>query len=295
MENEQLQNQPMSLGLAWWNTGLTPIGGNPKVEYSQVLPVIVFLCEKADVVLLCEHLENKSLSYINAYFSQSGRGKHFEWREINGREGRSGFKMTLLYNSAVMSFCELPLSQCQFLHTDDDFNTDHYRVGELLRFKSRFLSDVLDVYAVHWSQYAERDAETMKLSAASTLSSKIHQSTTKYVVCMGDFNTEPYDNAMATLGASRSLCYVAKGKSRFYNPFWKFMPYTGTIIYPSNRAMKCDSPMFDQVLIGSGFLNGEFSHEVQIYGDDVYVPPVGEHRPIVVTLKRQRSQSNGKA
>ena len=294
MEAEQLQKEPMSLGLAWWNTGLSPICGKPKVEYSQVLPVMVFLCEKADVVLLCEHLENKSLFDINTYFSQRGSRKYFERREINGYEGRSGFKMTLLYNSAVMSFCELPMAQCQFLHTDDNFNKDHYRVGVLLRFKSEFLSDVLDVYAVHWSQYAEQDAESMKHSAAFTLASKICQSTTKYIVCMGDFNTEPYASAMAALGASRSLRYVANGKSLFYNPFWKFMPYIGTIMYPSNRAMKCDSPMFDQMLIGSGFLNGDFSHEVHIFGDDVYVPPNGEHRPIVVTLKRQRSGGNGK-
>ena len=295
MEIEQLQIQPRSLGLAWWNTGLSPIGGKPKVEFARLLPVIVFLCEKADVVLLCEHLENKSVSAINAYLSQSGIGKRFEGREINECEGRTGFKMTLLYNSTVMRFCELPLAQCRFLHTEDDLNPGHYRVGVLLRFESNLLSDVLDVYAVHWSQHDERDAKSMKLTAATTLASKIHQSKTKYIMCMGDFNTEPYEEAMSALGASRSIHYVANGKSRFYNPFWKFMPYTGTIIASSDRALKCDSPLFDQMLIGAGFLNGEFSHEIHIYGDDVYVPPNGEHRPIVVTFKRQRSEGDGKA
>ena len=292
---EQLQIQPRSLGLAWWNTGLSPICGNSKVELSLIMPVLVFLCEKADVVLLCEHLENKSVSAINDCFSRSGLRKRFEGREIKECEGHAGFKMTLLYNSSAMTLRELPVAQCRFLHTEDDLNPGHYRVGVLLRFESKYLSDVLDVYAVHWSQHDERDAKSMKLAAAATLASKIRQSKTKYVMCVGDFNTEPYEDAMAALGASRSISYVAKGMSRFYNPFWKFMPYAGTMISSSNRAMKCDSPLFDQVLIGAGFLNGEFSHEVQIFGDDVYVPPDGEHRPIVVTFKRQRSAGDGKA
>lgn len=296
---EQRQKQPTTLGIVWWNTGLSPIGDkskkSPKVELSRIVPIIAFLCEKADIVVLCEHIGDNSVSAINAYFSNKGIEKHFEGREINESEGRAGFKMTLLYNSTVLTLCELPVAQCRFLHTEDDLNPGHYRVGVLLRFKSSFLSEVLDIYAVHWSQHDERDTKSMKMSAASTLASKIRQSTTKYVVCMGDFNTEPYEDAMAALGASRSLSYAAKGKSRFYNPFWKFMPYVGTIMSSSDRAIKCDSPLFDQVLIGSGFLGGEFCHEVQIMGDDVYVPPDGEHRPIVVTLKRQRSDSDGKA
>ena len=292
---EQSQKHPKSLGLAWWNTGLSPICGKPKVDFAQVLPGIIFLCEKADVVLLCEHVGYKNAPAINAYFSQEGCKKHFVEREINDHKGRAGFKMTLLYNSDVMTFCELPSARCKFLQADGEFNSGNYRVGALIRLKSNFLADDLDIYAVHWSKHDECDAASMKFSAAQTLASKIRQSTTKYILCMGDFNTEPYDKAMAVLGASRSLRYVAKGKSSFYNPFWKFMPYTGTIMYSSNRAMKCDSPLFDQVLIGAGFLNGEFCHEVQIFGDDVYVPPTGKHRPIVLTLKSQRSQCNGKA
>ena len=286
-----------TLSIAWWNTGLNPIRGESGVDLKALFPVILLLCASSDIVMLCEHFADVEICRkINRALRDKQIDKDFRIRDLSHKAGHAGFKMSMLFDAQTVDQVRLAKSRCAFLDLAGHVNENHYRAGQLIRFNTAFLGETpLDVYAMHWSQYDEKDGEVVKLTAAGTMASHIAKSKRNYVVCAGDFNTEPYSPPMANLGASRSLRYVINGDAPFYNPFWKFMPYCGTIKSKAGRCMKCESPTFDQMLIGRRFLTEGIAYRVDVWGDEIYHPGDGGHRPVVLTFQRQGGENDRKA
>ena len=279
-----MPDQKVSSIFSWWNTSLDPIRGKNNTSSTIVRETIRDLCTYCDIVILGEYtnkhgLENE-LKKLN--FAFKGYSKEMRIIDLNSQSGRTKFKNLIIYNSSLYSL--LPVdgyNNIDFFNFESGYYRNRYRVGQKVRFQCLALDKPIDFYIIHWGMYGEQQGEEKKKSAAITLWHDISKYKENHQICIGDFNTEPYSEALSCLAASRSIEYVKK-HGGFFNPFWREIHHKGTINSPNHDSIKCINPMFDQILISQSFLNTtNTSLETGILNDD-FDAKQGEHWPIYI-------------
>lgn len=276
--------------LAWWNTSLNP----PRTKgVSAKDPVSVYagldrLLEVADVVFLGETLISKEIvdavNRFNRKHSSFVDRREFVIDYRRGDAENSKFHTLCLYDPSSFK-TDKDCKVGDWLKMSDDELSKYYRIGQRYDFFSEFLGKTISFYVVHWSQYSEEDGEAMKMLAAHRLRSCMEGYDSLPIICLGDFNCEPYAKALATLGAARSEEYVLS-RGGLFNPFWDFLGcHTGSIASENTRFMKTKSPVFDQILVNKAMLMRQgFEFRFRIMDGSIYEPTRGEHHPVMMSI-----------
>lgn len=278
----------LEIRIGWWNTGLNPPRSRKMhaKSPSSVYAGLGRLLDKVDLLFLGETIVSKDIvDVINNYNLSHMPPFSKRLFQIDARrttDENNKFRTMCLYDMSRISLnndCKVE----DWLSLSEDENAKYYRVGQRYDFVLPSPLGKTSFYVAHWSQYSEEDGEAMKLLAAHNLRSKMVGYADDPIVCLGDFNCEPYSKPIAALGATRSVDYLMR-RGGFFNGFWDFHGY-GSIASENTRFMKTAYPLFDQMLINKIIfqrLNGRFVCEV--LDESIYSPLDGEHRPIVVAF-----------
>ncbi|UTL93775.1 hypothetical protein NLL86_04470 [Pseudomonas fluorescens] len=123
-----------------------------------------------------------------------------------------------------------------------------------------------------------------------------------FVVLLGDYNDEPFDESMSQqLMASRDIELVHRRQHLLYNPFWKYLskpqsgsPIAGSYYYKSGEVTRWHT--FDQVIFSHAFVEArewrlasdcehilEFTDYTQLVKDS---SSKFDHLPVYGTIER---------
>ena len=281
--------RPSTMTVAWWNTSLHPPRA-AKMDVGltgYVYKGLVRLLKRVDLLFLGECFDIAKIEKLVINYNKGDKSKRFsvDWR----REASENRKFHTICIFDEMKFEETPDCEVEnYLKLTDSLDGKYYRVGQLYDFYSMFFGKVVSFYVAHWSQYSEEDGEAMKILAAHRLRMEMGRTQSKYRICLGDFNCEPYAKAMAVLGASRSGDYV-KNRGGFFNPAWALLArQQGSIASENTRFLKTQSPIFDQILIDRNLvLEKGLEFVLELFDSKVYKPRKGEHSPVALTIIRK--------
>ena len=271
-----------------WNTSLNPPRGNGHALRCFVVKEINQLLKDCDVLYLCEFDCNDQVVKV---ISMLQTGECFDWNHIygktliplNGKKGNASHKSALFYNPDVFEIVKEP----EFFYDPvSGMNENNYRICQLVTLAFVGSRKKVHFFCSHWPGHNEVDGEDKKVDAATTIYSIMSRRMVgEYVVCMGDYNSEPYEKAFAYLGASRSKEYVMQHGS-MYNPFWKCLADgRGTLKYLETNRYKAYDLLYDQILVNKRILQAYEVSAMVLNIDRQLVK--GEHKPVAVELIRR--------
>lgn len=188
---------------------------------------------------------------------------------------------TVFFNKNLIEVVQGPISLVKSLSGGIEGN---YRIAQHLIIKHKSYTQKIALYIVHWTQYGRNEDGFNKAEAAFNLSCDIKgmEKSIPFVVCIGDFNVEPYSEAFSHMGVSREREYTVK-RGGLYNPFWKYLADSGTINYENHCTLKCSTPTFDQILLNQNILLSDAIIKADVLSD-FNNPLKGEHWPIRLVL-----------
>lgn len=252
-----------------------------------VIPVVNDLLRDNDVVYLCEFnaVEANVAKMLDRLTAGFGNDNNFYGKEVLRlckAKGHARHSSAFIYNPTVFEPCEDTVDY--FYTPAGGLVKGNYRVGQRVSLRFIGSGQRVNFYCSHWPGHNETDGVYKKEMAAAALYSEIKKARKgDFVLCLGDYNAEPYEISFATLDASRSDKFTIQD-GLFYNPFWKYLGEgLGTLIYPETCCYKAYELLYDQILVNKDILN-LYSVEANIVniGRDLQK---GEHRPVRITLK----------
>lgn len=269
--------------IVWWNTGCNPYGGDkvkPITEYTNVLGMLlsnydcIFLGEcyqPGGVQALARrvrHQTNKVLCFVNMY-DRSGDIEH---------------KNCVIYDKNVVISCNRKPES--FYKTGSNI-VENCRTGQLMHIKPKCSRQKLDIYISHWNALYDSNQKRRRV-AAQDLREKINRkSASRYVVCMGDYNVEPYEApVLDELESTRSMEFAVK-RNCLFNLAWSGLSNNKGSIRINPRIYNSPMAMFDQA-----FVNKEIIRDFEVTFEVLRVFEklnCGKHNPIVLKLKRKTS------
>ena len=275
-----------TLSIVWWNTSLSPYGGNVSCNISSVLRTIKKLSKENDIIGLGEIDDMALVKKIGALCP-----KKMKVLPLIYQSGRISFKTVLIYNSLRMkvdrNFVEEDIN---IVKTDSAEVSGQYRVCQRVRFNVKALYAMLDIFLVHWNQKDAAYGDDKKRAAAGKLNRLAFGDDQRRLkdavaIAMGDFNVEPWSSVFRALHVSRSSDYVKKNGG-FFNPFWRQMhDDLGSLNCKNKDDIKSIKVLFDFLLISSPFLLlKSFNCAEKIYGPKTYSPGESEHSPVGIRI-----------
>lgn len=250
----------MELNLCWWNIGVSPPIKKAKKENSETIKLakdyIKDMVEKRhlDIVALCEISQDESID-----FKELANELEMDYIDLSGKIGRVIIDVSIMYEMSKLEFIS-----SKFL-TKLQPDNRAVRVGVRIVFKETEYNRFITLFLSHWPSVLSAD-DKVRNSAAQELRINIDNILKKYgsdsqFICMGDYNTNPYSEAMVDiLYATRDYHIIKKKRELLFNPFWYLLSdkktnNIGTYYYkfaPSNRWH-----VFDQMIFSSSFLYGK--------------------------------------
>jgi hypothetical protein len=287
----------MKLRICWWNTGLSPPIGvaNDPGHLLEVIEKLKIL-QNSDVDLFCLGEVNEEAI---ADISNSPNFADYVFLD-RAKDGATRYNMSFGFKKNSMRLEN-------FVFIAERISTQKRKIAQsfdlVLKDNSSFR-----LFAVHWPSrlYAPETANTRSYIGVilrSLINDEIEQSPDAKIILLGDFNDEPFNEAIhGTLSASRDPEFVKINNYLLYNPFWKKMsPSTngtadrvmcGSYYYQSGTTHKWF--VFDQALVSSSLLRGSdwnlIEDETDIWpdGNQFGVGPqmskTIDHLPIIVTI-----------
>lgn len=244
--------------LFWWNTSLSH---KNKQNLSDKDKLIVFQTIKnlietylIDVFILAE-IRNDDIKDIYDNCDLKGYSINYDFSKV----GKTQFDICAILKDTIK------LRDKKIIHASKLNKT--YKVG--IRF-DLFLSDntLIHLFASHWPSQLQPDSIEKRKFNAYSLRNHIdlifndYRKKTDcepYIILMGDFNDEPYEESISyLLQSSRDDRLVEEKKDLFFNPFWKNLSrqnndeHIGTCYYNSGDLTKWKT--FDQIMYSHAFL-----------------------------------------
>lgn len=281
---------PEQLVLSSWNTSLSPPKGSGHAELDFVLETTNRLLKDSDVVYLCEfdaaakETSSRLDELTTCYISDEN---HFYGKAVKSlchNQGGVHHKSALIYNAQLF---EKGDEEDQYFYTPNTgLVPGNYRIGQCVDLRFRASGADIYFFGSHWPGHNETDGRDKKSDAARALYAEIMmKSRSNMVVCMGDYNAEPYELPLVELGATRSLKFAVEHNC-LYNPFWHYLAKDdGTLCYPEQGVYKAYGLLYDQILLNKQCL--------QYYSADAEIVDFkrdlekGEHKPVMVRLKER--------
>ncbi|WP_235376096.1 endonuclease/exonuclease/phosphatase family protein, partial [Proteus faecis] len=200
----------MELNLCWWNMGLSPpIRSNKKINIEDIGLAKQYLGKMIkkralDIVALCEISKKENLD-----FKQLACELNMEYIDLSGRIGRIFIDISLMYKMSKLEF----ISSKFLTKLQPDNRT--IRVGVSVVFKEIENQKIITLFLSHWPSVLSADDKIRRIAAQELRNSidKLFENQGKdaQIICMGDYNTEPYSDSMInTLYATRDYHIIKK-------------------------------------------------------------------------------------
>jgi hypothetical protein len=304
----------LTLGVAWWNTSLSPLGRcradeEDKKMASQIISLMVNDLH-VDCLALGE-VTTDDLHYIADFCSI----KDYQIFDGTLKEGRLLFDTGLMYNKRRLEILDSS-------NITANYGKQALKIAQRIDFRVSETREQLHIYILHWpsrlwcaEDSAIRDTFGVRLRD-SIEDFKKHYSfpSSPQIILLGDFNDEPFNKSLAGhLLATRDRTLAKDSDLFFYNPFWRHLGETS----PHSRGLRSDSicgtyfhrtgtetkwRTFDQIIVSSSFLNDDRWYIDEKYTSILHYPPfdallrssskIFDHRPVLSFIRREFSNSN---
>jgi hypothetical protein len=212
-----------AIGLAWWNTGLSPSSAPGRASEGELETA----CDMLEVLCRLRHhfiaLGEITVADFDAIRAQATDWLHgYELEDGNVAVGRGKFDTLVLYRPDAIA-----------LTTRRDLvNT---KVGRTARLGQHFAmvctadSTPLHLIVSHWpSRLTLHEDVPDRIEFGHRLRDKVDDllsgDSSANVVLLGDYNDEPFDDAISqALRATRDKKFVHRRPDLLYNPFWRHL------------------------------------------------------------------------
>jgi hypothetical protein len=301
---ETVETAKQSVRIAWWNTHLSPPKGKnlPLGEKGLVIDIIIQILSNCDIFFLGE-VSSADISWL----SQQLAGTRFAIKDMSKSSNGSKFHIGVIYREDVARYIEH-----EFLISN--IGGDNYRISCKADF-TLYDEDYFSFLVCHWpSRLFKRDDAEIRSHYGEKLREQfetIQSKDIKYLIVLGDFNDEPYNNSMTRyLRGCRDAVFVRQNPSLLYNPFWKQISCpigyvksadastpTGTYFYKSDNLHRWR--VFDQMLFCSSFVGGSQWHlnecRTGVFRFEPLVEAVEstrsklDHLPIIAEVNKEKS------
>ncbi|MCY0093861.1 endonuclease/exonuclease/phosphatase family protein [Hoeflea ulvae] len=246
--------------IGWWNTNISPpIKGTPPPleDGDLIIEVIITLLFKCDILFLGE-VSSENMDWINEKLS----GTTFIIKNMTIGGKSSIFNFGVIYNSEVSHF-----HGSEFLI--DTIAGANYKISCRMDFllHNEFNFSFL---VSHWPSRLRKPEDSSSRGHYATALRRYVDSAlergTQYIIVLGDFNDEPFNESMTTyLRGCRDAAFVNTHPQLLYNPFWKRIACTkgytrafdqteptGTYFYRSDNLHRWR--VLDQMLFCAAFV-----------------------------------------
>ncbi|MGR5517913.1 endonuclease/exonuclease/phosphatase family protein [Vibrio harveyi] len=297
------------LRFCWWNTGLSPAVKSKSstvddAQYEKLTTHIVelILRKSCDLIALCE-LSSDDVLHITRRLRDIF--PHYRVLDLTNKIQRTRYDVAVIYNTAKLGV--------EFQHDLSKIITGNtVKAGQLIRVDSIHDKKPIYVYLCHWASRLRSEGKEKREASARLVfeSSQEYIRNDDYVVVMGDFNDNPYDDSLTThLNATRCLDAVQKYPTDFfYNPFWRTMvsehlyshsEETKSYRSGTHRFKQFAGTMwhsYDQMVFSGNFLKEGYWHLNEprthvIYDDSLFADYCSklcfiDHLPIICEITR---------
>ena len=275
--------QEFSIG--WWNTSCNHYGSScNNIDVDKIFDQIEMLLPKCELLFLGEFTQTTMLSKLLAASYVSRNDKTLGVLDLYDKANRTEHKNCLIYNRSIfrpdadLSFS----SKFKPLSLNDE---KEYRVGQRLLLPVQNFPAEMVVFVSHWgASYDKKNIS--KTDAAYELKRAVKEecSQSRLVICIGDYNAEPYEQDMLFLGGTRSYEYATK-KDALFNPAWEMLRDKDGSLNIASEEYLSHLIMVDQALVNRKVL--EF-FEVEFEVMRCFkVRGIGKHYPIRLNLRRK--------
>ncbi|HIE5767271.1 TPA: hypothetical protein ACXN3T_002040 [Proteus mirabilis] len=142
-----------------------------------------------DIVALCEISKRENID-----FKQLACELNMEYIDLSGKIGRILIDISIMYNMNKLAF----ISSKFLTKLQPDNRT--IRVGVSVLFKDLENQKMITFFLSHWPSVLSADEKTRRIAAQELRNSidKLFENKGKdtQIICMGDYNTEPYSDVM---------------------------------------------------------------------------------------------------
>lgn len=256
----------MEIGIAWWNTSLSPNANPGRATVTDLEDAVRTLeamaAAGASLIGLCElaaadlaALVDKTSAEVSG-FTWSAPGKPVSpWSKFDTCIGYDPAQLEMLRESDVLG----------------SYGDSQLRIGQLFSFSPVAGGSILHVIVSHWPSRQTLGArDPMRVIYGQTLrvtvNALLEADDEAQVVLMGDYNDEPFnDSVSVVLRASRDRDRSRSGTGVLFNPFWRHMASfehdgheacsdQGTYYYKSGVVTRWHT--FDQMIFSSSLVSG---------------------------------------
>lgn len=271
----------------FWNCALNPPRVKKKPTLSDVDFVISQISElinnsNADVIVLSE------ITHVS--FDELGKTvdtEKYEAELLNYKTKRSVFDIAIIYRKEIKILESAPLIK--------EISGTELKVAVKIKIEDPYQKQPISIYASHWPSFRTPDSEVLKTHAATALKIQIENglANNENIVCMGDYNTEPFSSIISVnLSATNDRQNVIKKPQHWlYNPFWKLLNSRlcfensggshdlGTCFGRSNH--RPNWATFDQMFFSASFLRNKgwsiIEEDTGRYFDDSLLKQLKNH------------------
>lgn len=250
----------MELNICWWNIGISPPIKKQKKDKAEAIKLAIeYIKEigvrkRIDLFAICEISEEESLD-----FSSLADELQLSYLDLSGKVGRVIIDISIMYEASKLEY----ISHKYVTKIQPDERT--LRVGVRVVFKDNDKNRLITIFLSHWPSVLSAD-EVIREAAATSLRNNIDSILDKHgvesqILCMGDYNTNPYSLAIHNnLYATRDYHIIKNKRRLLFNPSWyllsdKSKNNIGTYHYKSASSNRWY--VFDQMLFSSSFLYGK--------------------------------------
>jgi len=294
-----------ALGLAWWNTSLSPNADSDRASSSDRVNAAFAIDELvkwgAEVIGLCE-VSQTDIDYLAI---------HSELRNFvctapgAAASSRSNFDTCLAYNPDRFTL----ISEVNVVAAH---GPGHFRVAQRFELQPCNGGKPLHVLVSHWPSVLNVDTNDVKrvlyaMTLRNAVNGLLAVDPSAQIVLMGDYNEEPFSDGMCVaLRASRDRSRSEKKPDLLYNPFWRHLSSyrrdaghscsdEGTYYFHSGDTTRWHT--FDQMMFSFGLLTGTDGLALDEHTTRAHISPwlekllldrksLFDHRPIVGRLLR---------
>ncbi|MFN2993980.1 endonuclease/exonuclease/phosphatase family protein [Serratia plymuthica] len=252
----------MELNLCWWNIGISPPVRTQKKDKTEAVALAkhyikkLSLERKVDFFAICEISEDEAMD-----FSDLAKKLHLTYLDLSGKVGRVIIDISVMYERSKIEY----ISHKYITQVQPDERT--LRVGVRVVFKENISGKIITFFLSHWPSVLSA-TESTRENVAIALRNNIDRIFEKYgvesqILCMGDYNTNPYSSAIhEKLYTTRDYHLIKEKRRLLFNPFWYLLSdkktnNIGTYHYKSASSNRWY--VFDQIIFSSSFLYGNHS------------------------------------
>ena len=283
--NVMMRNPDLTIG--WWNTSCNPYGGsNSKIIPAENIAVdIKKLVRRCNLVFLGEFMQKSGLDRVIATMCTSNGSYDYKVHDMYDKAGATVFKNILIYDSQkIAEEFVMPRAKC-ILKPISPQNSRPCRAGQRIELQTNFAEKRFDIYVSHWNALYDEKYARRRRSAQALAQTISAESKGNYVVCIGDYNLEPYEDVLTQdMGTSRSSNFSLRNNCLFNVAWSELGDNKGTL---GIEGRKFASPLvaFDQAFVNKEVLD-DFDVGFSVLRLHKQMSR-GEHNPIILKLKRR--------